>query len=135
MNRANRRRVTIETPVYSSDIDALLTRWGQWLRAGSSGLSGVGSMATIRDHEYRDLVAEMLDQLVAQLPRQQKRAVIAIWYVEKSERQAADEWNMPRGRFKSILSNATGWLCGSLASRIDAAPTVQNVMSWEKRQK
>jgi len=86
------------------------------------------------DEEYSDVVAEMLDQLIAQLPSQQRRAVIAIWYAGKSERQAADEWNMKRGRFKTVLSMAIGWLCGSLASRINAEPTLENVEHWEKRQ-
>ena len=80
------------------------------------------------------MVAEMLDQVIAQLPRQQKRAIMVIWMEGKSETLAAGEWNMPRGRFKTILSNGIGWLCGSLASRIDAVPTVENVERWEKRQ-
>lgn len=83
---------------------------------------------------YRDAVAEMLDQLIAQLPRIQKFAVIAIWSRQDSETATADEWNMPRSKFKTILCRAIGWLCGSLASRIDAEPSVRNVETWERRQ-
>ncbi len=130
-----RQSVAPSASEYDSDIDALLRRWGRWLRAGESGLSSIGrGGGDIRDEEYRDVVAEMLDQVIAQLPRQQKRAIMVIWMQGKSETLAAGEWNMPRGRFKTILSNGIGWLCGSLASRIDAAPTLENVERWEKRQ-
>ena len=86
------------------------------------------------DQEYRDTVAEMLDQLIAQLPRRQKQAVIAIWSRKDSETITADGWHIPRHQFKAILCRAVGWLCGSLAFRIDADPTVDNVMRWERRQ-
>ena len=86
------------------------------------------------DQEYRDVVAEMIDQLVAQLPRTQKFAVMAIWSHQRSETATADEWHIPRHKFKAIICRATGWLCGSLASRIDAEPTLDNVMRWERRQ-
>ena len=116
-----------------SDLDVLLTRWARWLNAGNSCLSSIGHGGGLTDEAYRDPVAEMLDQLIAQLPRCQKRAIMDIWFREKSETQAAGERNMPRGRFKTILSNALGWLCGSLASRIDAAVSLDNVERWAKR--
>lgn len=120
---------------YDGDLDQLLHRWGKWLRAGESGLSTVGRCGGgLRDEEYRDVVAEMLDQLIAGLPKQQKWAIMAIWCHQASETSTADLWGMPRARFKAILCRATGWLCGSLSHRIDAAPTVENVMRWEKRQ-
>lgn len=120
---------------YDRDMDMLLERWGRWARAGTSGLSSVGRGGTILDQAYRDIVAEMIDQLVAQLPRSQKYAVIYRWEKQRSETLIADGWHMPRHRFKRILIMATGWLCSSLASRIDAAPTLENVARWERRQK
>lgn len=121
---------------YDADMDVLLQRWGRWQRAGTSGLSSVGHGGSdgLGEKEYRDLVAEMLDQLIAQLPRPQKFAVMGIWNHRKSETAIADEWHMPRTKFKAVLCRATGWLCGSLASRIDAEPTLENVMRWERRQ-
>ena len=120
---------------YDNDIDVLLRRWGRWLRAGESGLSSIGhGGGGIRDEQYRDVVAEMLDQVIAQMPRQQRRAIMAIWLYRKSETAAAEDWRMPRGRFKTVLSNGIGWLCGILVSRIDDAPTLENVDRWEKRQ-
>ncbi len=116
-----------------SDLDVLLQRWSRWLRAGNSGLSSIGHGGDMTDEAYTDPVAEMLDQLIAQLPRSQKRAIMDVWYRKKSETQAAGERNMPRGRFKTILSNALGWLCGSLASRIDAAVSLDNVERWTRR--
>ena len=119
---------------YDADMDQLLQTWGRWHRAGTSGLSSVGHGGGMVEKEYRDPIAEMLDQLIAQLPRIQKFAVIAIWSHQASETATADEWHMPRHKFKAVLCRATGWLCGSLASRIDAEPTVDNVMRWERRQ-
>jgi len=120
---------------YDADMDVLLQRWGRWMRAGTSGLASVGRGGDgMVDQEYRDVVAEMIDQLVAQLPRTQKFAVMAIWSHQRSETATADEWHIPRHKFKAIICRATGWLCGSLASRIDAEPTLDNVMRWERRQ-
>lgn len=120
-----------ETPI-DSDIDLLLRRWARWLRAGKSGLSSIGHGSHIIDEAYSDPVAEMLDQLIAQLPKQLKNAIMDYWYRRKSETICAEERHMPRGRFKTVLSNAVGWLCGSLASRIKTVPTLDNVDRWEK---
>jgi len=86
------------------------------------------------DEEYRDVVAEMIDQVIAQLSRRQKWAIMAIWLYRQSETATADEWNMSRERFKGILCTAITWFCGGLASRIDAEPSVENVDRWERRQ-
>ncbi len=124
--------ISAEPSEIESDLDILLQRWACWLRAGNSGLSSIGHGGGLTDETYTDPVAEMLDQLIARLPRSQKRAIMDIWYREKSETQAAGERNMPRGRFKTMLSNALGWLCGSLASRIDAPVSLDNVERWAK---
>jgi hypothetical protein len=123
---------THSASVIESDLDVLLKRWARWLRAGSSGLANIGNGGANTDAAYSDQVAEMLDQLIAQLPKSLKHAIMDIWYRQKSETVAAAERKMSRARFKATLNNAIGWLCGSLASRINAPVSVDNVERWAK---
>lgn len=113
----------------AQNIDALLRRWARWLRAGQTGYGGIGH-GGLKETAYSDAVAEMIDPMIAKLPTELKFAVIDIWYYEKSETAAAEERRMPRGRFKTVLGNATGWLCGAIATRIKATPTIDNCERW-----
>lgn len=119
-----------------SEIDALLNRWATWLRAGG-GMGGVviglyDERGDAEHEEYRDLVAELVDQHIARLPPLLKGVVITLWYLNKPERQAADDYRIPRVRLRSVREKAIGWLFCSLQSVIDKPLTVDNLDRWTR---
>lgn len=92
-------------------IDVLLQRWARWLQAGKSPMSG--SMTCSYDERvakahdgYRDPEAEFLDKTIAELPAGMRQSIMLSYYHELSQRSAAEQAELSRRQFDSVLTNA-----------------------------
>lgn len=117
------------------DLRELLERWARWLSAGSSGLSS--PLAAAYDErtdqtqeDYRDEVAEYLDQRIAALSSPQKRVVLELYYRGRSLREAARVigWSVRVIELQNLA--AVSFLAGGIRAETGHPATVENLERW-----
>ena len=113
----------------TAEVEKLCDRWARWLRSGDNGAGGGGFKYEPPDVQGHDPVicdptSEVMDRIIARLPKHMRRAVIARHYWQYSDRQAAIELHTNKTMYRAHVRFALQWMDGYI-SGITGSPVCE----------